>query len=68
MDYGAFVELEEGVEGLIHVSEMFWTTKKFRHPSKILTVGDMVNVMVLDINQESKRISLGLNKRFPIHG
>ena len=62
MDYGAFIELEEGVEGLIHISEMFWTTKKFRHPSKILTIGDTINVMILDINQETKRISLGLKQ------
>ncbi len=60
-DYGAFVELEPGVEGLIHVSEMFWT-KKMRHPSKILSVGDTVNVMVLDVNPESKRVSLGLKQ------
>ncbi|MDD2671861.1 MAG: 30S ribosomal protein S1 [Syntrophales bacterium] len=62
MDYGAFVELEEGVEGLIHISEMFWTTKKFRHPSKILNIGDQIKVMVLDINPEAKRISLGLKQ------
>lgn len=61
-DYGAFVELEEGVEGLIHISEMFWTTKKFRHPSKIMSIGDSINVMILDINQENKRISLGLKQ------
>jgi small subunit ribosomal protein S1 len=60
-DYGAFVELEPGVEGLIHVSEMFWT-KKMRHPSKILSVGDSVKVMVLDVNPESKRVSLGLKQ------
>ncbi len=60
-DYGAFIELEPGVEGLIHVSEMFWT-KKMRHPSKILSVGDSVNVMVLDVNPESKRVSLGLKQ------
>ncbi len=57
-DYGAFVEIEEGVEGLIHVSEMSWT-KKIRHPSKILSVGDEVEAVVLSINPESKRISLG---------
>jgi small subunit ribosomal protein S1 len=60
-DYGAFVELEPGVEGLIHVSEMFWT-KKMRHPSKILSVGDTVKVMVLEVNPESKRVSLGLKQ------
>ncbi len=62
MDYGAFVELEEGVEGLIHISEMFWTTKKFRHPSKIMSVGEELKVMVLDVNPENKRISLGLKQ------
>lgn len=62
MDYGAFVALEDGVEGLIHVSEMFWTTKKFRHPSKIMSVGDEVKVMILGIDGENKRISLGLKQ------
>lgn len=60
-DYGAFVEIEEGVEGLIHVSEMSWT-KKIRHPSKILSVGDEVDAVVLSINPESKRISLGMKQ------
>ncbi len=60
-DYGAFVEIEEGVEGLIHVSEMSWT-KKIRHPSKILSVGDQVEAVVLSINPESKRISLGMKQ------
>jgi len=60
-DYGAFVEIEEGVEGLIHVSEMSWT-KKIRHPSKILSVGDEVEAVVLSINPESKRISLGMKQ------
>ncbi|HPQ44808.1 MAG TPA: 30S ribosomal protein S1 [Syntrophales bacterium] len=64
MDYGAFVELEPGVEGLVHVSEMFWT-KKIRHPSKILSVGNVVRVMVLDVNPENKRISLGLKQTMP---
>ena len=58
-DYGAFVELEPGVEGLIHVSEMSWT-KKVRHPSKIVTVGDVVEAEVLDIDIEKKRISLSM--------
>jgi len=61
MDYGAFIELEPGVEGLVHVSEMFWT-KKVRHPSKMLSVGDVVNVMVLEVNPENRRISLGLKQ------
>lgn len=64
MDYGVFVELEAGVEGLIHISEMFWT-REIKHPSKILTAGETVQVMVLDVNQESKRISLGLKQTTP---
>ncbi len=60
-DYGAFVELEEGVEGLVHVSEMDWTNKNV-HPSKICRVGDEVEVMVLDIDGERRRISLGMKQ------
>jgi small subunit ribosomal protein S1 len=60
-DYGAFVELEEGVEGLIHVSEMSWS-KKVKHPSKILTAGQEVECQVLGIDQEAHRISLGLKQ------
>ncbi|MBT8361803.1 MAG: 30S ribosomal protein S1 [Deltaproteobacteria bacterium] len=60
-DYGVFVELEEGVEGLIHVSEMTWS-KKPRHPSKMVSVGDEVEVMVLNIEPETKRISLGMKQ------
>ncbi|WP_258931082.1 30S ribosomal protein S1 [Desulfoferrobacter suflitae] len=63
-DYGAFVEIEEGVEGLIHVSEMSWT-KKIRHPSKILNVGDEVEAVVLSINPDNKRISLGMKQLEP---
>ena len=63
-DYGVFVELEPGVEGLIHVSEMFWT-REIRHPSKVLNVGQEIRVMVLDINTETKRISLGLKQTTP---
>lgn len=63
-DYGAFVELEEGIEGLIHVSEMSWT-RKIRHPSKILSVGDRVDAVVLDIKPESRRISLGMKQVAP---
>ena len=63
-DYGAFVEIESGVEGLIHVSEMFWT-REIKHPSKLLSVGNMIKVMVIDINQENKRISLGLKQTTP---
>jgi small subunit ribosomal protein S1 len=60
-DYGAFVELEEGVEGLIHISEMSWS-KKVKHPSKILTVGQEVECVVLGLDQEAHRISLGLKQ------
>ncbi len=63
-DYGVFVELEEGVEGLIHVSEMTWS-KKPRHPSKMVSVGDEVEVMVLNIETETKRISLGMKQLQP---
>jgi small subunit ribosomal protein S1 len=63
-DYGAFVEVEEGVEGLIHVSEMSWT-RKVRHPSKIVNVGDMVEAVVLSINPDAKRISLGMKQVEP---
>ncbi len=62
-DYGAFVELEEGVEGLIHVSEMTWTKPK--HPSKILEMGEEVETVVLDIDIQNKRISLGLKQLEP---
>ncbi|RJG48651.1 30S ribosomal protein S1 [Motilimonas pumila] len=60
-DYGCFVEIEEGVEGLVHVSEMDWTNKNI-HPSKVVNVGDSVEVMVLDIDEERRRISLGLKQ------
>ncbi|MFT5114553.1 MAG: small subunit ribosomal protein S1 [Parasphingorhabdus sp.] len=60
-DYGSFVELEEGVEGLVHVSEMDWTNKNV-HPNKVCKVGDEVEVMVLDIDAERRRISLGMKQ------
>jgi small subunit ribosomal protein S1 len=63
-DYGAFVELEEGVEGLIHISEMSWT-KKIKHPSKILSLNDLVEAVVLDIDRDSRRLSLGLKQTEP---
>jgi small subunit ribosomal protein S1 len=63
-DYGAFVELEQGVEGLIHVSEMSWN-KRLKHPSKVLAVGDMVEAAVLDIDVGARRISLGLKQTEP---
>ncbi|AZQ10534.1 30S ribosomal protein S1 [Shewanella khirikhana] len=60
-DYGCFVEIEEGVEGLVHVSEMDWTNKNI-HPSKVVNLGDEVEVLVLDIDEERRRISLGLKQ------
>ena len=60
-DYGAFVELKGGIEGLVHVSEMSWT-KKNTHPSKLVSVGDMVDVVVLDVEPEKHRISLGMKQ------
>jgi len=60
-DYGCFAELEEGLEGLVHVSEMDWTNKNI-HPSKIVNVGDQVEVMILDINEDRRRISLGIKQ------
>ena len=60
-DYGCFVEIEEGVEGLVHVSEMDWTNKNI-HPSKLVQLGDEVEVMVLDIDEERRRISLGMKQ------
>jgi small subunit ribosomal protein S1 len=63
-DYGAFVELEEGIEGLIHVSEMSWT-RKIRHPSKVVSVGEAVEAVVLDIKPDSRRISLGMKQVVP---
>ncbi len=63
-DYGVFVEIEEGVEGLIHISEMTWS-KKPRHPSKLVSVSDEIEVMVLNIEAETKRISLGMKQLHP---
>ena len=60
-DYGCFVEIEEGVEGLVHVSEMDWTNKNV-HPTKVVQLGDEVEVMVLDIDEERRRISLGIKQ------
>ncbi len=60
-DYGCFAEIEEGVEGLVHVSEMDWTNKNI-HPSKVVQVGDEIEVMVLDIDEERRRISLGIKQ------
>ena len=63
-DFGAFVELEEGVEGLIHISDLSWSRKQI-HPKKILSVGDIVEVAILDINAKNRRISLGLKQTRP---
>src|SRR5204862_492836 len=63
-DYGAFVELEAGVEGLIHISEMSWT-KRVKHPSKVLTLGDTVEAVVLDVDKTARRLSLGLRQTEP---
>lgn len=62
-DYGCFAELEEGVEGLVHVSEMDWTNKNI-HPSKVVQLGDKIEVMILDIDEERRRISLGIKQCF----
>lgn len=63
-DYGAFVELAEGIEGLVHISEMSWT-QRVKHPSKIVSVGDSIEVVVLDVDKVNKRISLGLRQIEP---
>lgn len=60
-DYGCFVEIEEGVEGLVHMSEMDWTNKNV-HPSKVVSMGDLVEVMVLEIDEDRRRISLGMKQ------
>ena len=63
-DYGAFVELEEGIEGLVHISEMSWT-QHVRHPSKLVNIGDAVEVVILKIDQENHKISLGMKQTDP---
>jgi small subunit ribosomal protein S1 len=63
-DYGAFVEVEQGIEGLVHVSEMDWTNKNV-HPSKVVQLGDEVEVMILEIDEERRRISLGMKQCRP---
>jgi small subunit ribosomal protein S1 len=63
-DYGAFVELADGIEGLVHVSEMSWT-HRVKHPSKVVSLGDQVDVMVLDVDRANKRISLGMRQTEP---
>lgn len=64
IDYGAFVELEEGIEGLIHISEMSWT-QRVKHPSKVVSRGEIVNCVVLKIDEEGKKISLGIKQLEP---
>ncbi len=63
-DYGAFVEIEQGIEGLVHVSEMDWTNKNV-HPAKVVSLGDEVEVMILEIDEERRRISLGMKQCKP---
>ena len=63
-DYGSFVEIEQGIEGLVHVSEMDWTNKNV-HPSKVVQLGDEVEVMILDIDEDRRRISLGMKQCMP---
>jgi small subunit ribosomal protein S1 len=63
-DYGAFVELEAGIEGLVHVSEMSWT-KRVKHPSKVVTIGDTVEAVVLDVDEQNRKISLGMKQIEP---
>ncbi|MBN4842041.1 S1 RNA-binding domain-containing protein, partial [Citrobacter braakii] len=63
-DYGAFVEIEPGIEGLVHVSEMDWTNKNVA-PNKIVNLGDEVEVMVLEIDEDKRRISLGMTQCKP---
>jgi len=63
-DYGAFIEIEEGVEGLIHISEMSWT-KKVKHPSQLVSIGDTIEAVVLNLDTENKRVSLGIKQIKP---
>jgi small subunit ribosomal protein S1 len=63
-DYGAFVELEPGIEGLIHISEMSWT-KRVKHPSKVVAIGDEVDVLVLEVDPQNRKISLGMKQTEP---
>ena len=60
-DYGAFIEIETGIEGLVHVSEMDWTNKNI-HPSKAVQLGDEVEVMILEIDEDRRRLSLGMKQ------
>src|SRR5260370_7373559 len=64
MSYGAFVKLEPGIEGLVHISEMSWT-KRINHPSELVAIGDQIEVQVLNINKERQEISLGMKQVQP---
>ena len=64
MSYGAFVKLEPGIEGLVHISEMSWT-KRINHPSELVSIGDQIEVQVLNINKEKQEISLGMKQVQP---
>src|SRR5206468_4827316 len=64
MSYGAFVKLEPGIEGLVHISEMSWT-KRINHPSELVSIGDQIEVQVLNINKEKQEIYLGMKRRYP---
>ena len=63
-DYGAFVQIEAGIEGMVHVSEMSWT-RRVRHPSEVLTIEEMVDVMVLSVSPEEEKIALGIKQTQP---
>ena len=63
-DYGAFVELEKGIEGLVHISEMSWT-EHIKHPSQMVSLGQVVKVKILNIDHEGKKISLGMKQLEP---
>ena len=63
-DYGVFIELESGVEGLVHISEMYWT-REMKHPSKVLNIGEVIDIMILEVNPQNKRISLSMKQTTP---
>ena len=63
-DYGVFVELELGVEGLVHISEMYWT-REMKHPSKVLNIGEVIDIVILEVNPQNKRISLSMKQTTP---
>ena len=63
-DFGAFIEIEEGIDGLVHVSDLSWT-KRFKHPSEVLKKGQMVQAVILTIDSKAKRLSLGIKQLQP---